>query len=161
MNWLDVVLVLPLILTGLIGFVFGLISTLVPLIGLVIGIAVAGEYYVGFANNILSSHADGAYVGAFIIIVLLFLIAAVVVAVILHDLLEIVFLDWLNHLAGLLLGVILGILVSGAILSVLLKQSVGVSTISDSSVAAFVVDKFPFALSLLSGDFDTVKKFFD
>jgi hypothetical protein len=56
--------------------------------------------------------------------------------------------------------VVFGVIIAGAVLDVLLKHSVGVSTIQDSGVAAFLVDKFPVALSLLPGDFDRIKVFF-
>jgi hypothetical protein len=69
-------------------------------------------------------------------------------------------LEWLNHLAGLLLGAVLGGLIAGAVLSILLKYDIGVSTISSSAVAAFLVEKFPLALSFLPGDFDRIKNFF-
>src|SRR4030042_3921002 len=106
MNWLDAVLVIFLIITAFMGLMLGLISMAIPLIGLIIGIVVAGQYYTGLAHDVFSSHSDAAYIAAFVIIVLVFLVAAAVLTAVLHDLLEIVFLDWVNHLAGLLLGLV-------------------------------------------------------
>ncbi len=160
MNWLDVVLVICLIISAFIGFYLGLISALIPLVGLMVGVVVAGQYYTGFAHDIFSSHANSAYIASFVIIVLLFLIAAAILTIFLHGVLKIVLLDWLNHLAGMAFGFIWGCIIAGSVLSVLLKHSVGVSAISDSGVAAFLVDKFPLARSFLPGDFDHVKVFF-
>jgi len=120
---------------------------------------VAGRYYDALAH-VVSSDSDAAYVAAFAIIVVAFLIAAVILAEVLHRLLSTIFLGGVDHLAGLLFGVVFGVIIAGAVLDVLLKHSVGVSTIQDSGVATFLVDKFPVARSLLPGDFDRIKVFF-
>ena len=159
MDWLDLILVMSLILMAFVGFSRGLLRTVIPLVGLVIGVVVAGRYYDALAH-VVSSDSDAAYVAAFAIIVVAFLIAAVILAEVLHKLLSTIFLGWVDHLAGLLFGVLFGVIIAGAVLDVLLKHSVGVSTIQDSGVASFVVDKFPAAHSLMPRDFDRVKDFF-
>lgn len=160
MNWLDAALVIFLILMALAGLMRGFIKTLLPLVGLMVGVVVAGKYYTGLAHDIFSSHSTAAYVAAFLVIVLVFLIAAMILAMVLHELLKLVLLGWLDHLAGLVLGAVLGYIIAGAILTILLKHSVGVSTISDSEVANYMVNKFPVALAFLPGDYDRVKDFF-
>ena len=160
MNWLDIVLGIFLLITAIMGLMRGLVSTLIPLLGLIVGVVIAGRYYSGLAHGLFRSHSEAADIAAYVVIVLLFLIAAWIVTRVLHGLLKVILLDWLNHLAGLLLGAILGGLIAGAILSILLKYDIGVSIISGSSVAAFLVEKFPLALSFLPGDFDRVKNFF-
>lgn len=160
MNWLDVVLVIFLFLTALIGLIRGLVSMLIPLIGVIVGVVLAGQYYTNLAHDVFRSHATAANIAAFAIIVLVFLIIAVILTTLLHGLLRRLFLDWLNHLLGVFIGFVIGSLIAGAILSVLLKQSVGVSTIQDSAVASFLVDKFPLSLSFLPGEFDRVKNYF-
>ena len=160
MNWLDAVLVIFLIFTTLVGVIRGLVGMLLPLIGLVVGVIVAGNYYTGLANDVFRSDATAARIAAFIVIVLVFLIIATLLTVLLHGFLKRFLLDWLNHLLGAFAGFVIGSLIAGAILSILLKQSVGVPTIQDSAVASFLVDKFPFALSLLPGEFDKIKNYF-
>jgi len=160
MNWLDIVLGIFLFLTAVSGLMRGLLSTLIPLIGLIIGVLVAGHYYTGLAHGLFRSHSDAAYIAAFVVIVLFFLIAAWIVTAVLHSVLKAILLDWVNHLAGFLAGAVLGGIMAGAVLSVLLKYDIGVPTISGSGVAAFLVEKFPMALSFLPGDFDRVKQFF-
>ncbi len=110
MDWLDAVLVIFIAITALIGLSLGLISTLIPLIGLIIGIVVAGQYYTALAHDVFLSHSDTAYVAAFVLIIVVFLVAAAILTAFLHDLLAIIYLDWLNHLAGLVLGAILSVL---------------------------------------------------
>lgn len=160
MNWLDFVLLAFLVITGIMGLMRGLLKTLIPLIGVAAGVIVAGHYYAWIANNIFRSESTAAYVIAFVAVVLIFLIAAIILSNILHSLLKLVLLGWVDNLAGLVLGLAWACLVSGAILSLLLKYNVATSTISDSVIAAFVVDKFRFALALLPGNFAQVRTFF-
>lgn len=160
MNWLDIVLLAFLVVTGIMGLMRGLLKTLIPLIGVAAGVIVAGHYYAWIANTIFRSHSTTAYVIAFVAVVLVFLIAAMILSSVLHGLLKLALLGWVDNIAGLVLGLVWACLVSGAVLSLLLKYSVATSTISDSAVAAFVVDKFRFALALLPGDFGQVRTFF-
>lgn len=160
MNWLDVVLLVFLMITGIMGLMRGLLKTLIPLIGLAAGVVVAGHYHTWIADNIFRSQATVAYIIAFVAVVLIFLIVAMILARILHGLLKMVLLGWADHLVGLLLGLVWASLVAGAILSLLLKYSIAASTIADSVVAAFVVDKFSLALAILPGDFGRVRDFF-
>jgi membrane protein required for colicin V production len=87
MNWLDVVLGIFLLLTAIMGLMRGLLSTLIPLLGLIVGVVVAGNYYSGLAHGLFRSHSEAAYIAAFVVIVLLFLIAAWIVTRVLHGLL--------------------------------------------------------------------------
>ncbi|MDD4984253.1 MAG: CvpA family protein [Dehalococcoidales bacterium] len=160
MNWLDIVLLAFLVITAVMGLVRGLIKTLVPLIGLAIGVILAGHYHVWVANTIFRSHGTTAEIAAFVVVVFVFLIAALILASVLHGLLKIALLGWIDHVAGFLLGFVWAALVAGAILSLLLKYSVATSTISDSAIAAFLVDKFRLALALLPGDFGRVRGLF-
>jgi membrane protein required for colicin V production len=160
MNWLDIVLGIFLLISAITGLESGLLGTLIPLMGLMGGVAVAGNYYTGLAHGLFRSHSEAAYIAAYVVIVLVFLIAAWILTRVLHDLLKVILLDWLNHLAGFVLGVVLGGVIIGAMLSILLKYDIAVPIISGSSVAAFLVEKFPLALSFLPGDFDRVKSFF-
>src|SRR3972149_6564498 len=129
MNWLDVVLVIFLIITAVWGLMRGLLSTLIPLIGLIVGIVIAGRYYDAFAHRIFSSDSTAAYVAAFVILLLAFLIAAAILAAALHKLLSLILLDWVDHLLGTIIGLATGGLIAGAVLDLLLKHSIGVSTI--------------------------------
>ncbi len=155
MNWLDVVLGAFVILAALAGLVQGLIKTLLPLIGLMAGVVVAGNYYKSLADHISNSTAG--HVAAFAIIVLIFLIAFWVLAMVLHGLLKLMFLGWIDHLAGFVLGAVLGFIIAGAVLDVLLVNDTGTSTIAQSGVANLMAKKIPLALAFLPGSFDRVK----
>jgi membrane protein required for colicin V production len=68
MNWLDVVLGIFILLTAIIGLMRGLVSTLIPLLGLIVGVVVAGNYYTGLAHGLFRSHSEAAYIAAFVVI---------------------------------------------------------------------------------------------
>ena len=69
---------------------------------------------------------------------------------------------WVDRVGGLVFGLAIGAILSGAILSLAAKySSPGVeTTIKDSALAAFFLDHFPFVLHLLPNEFDTVRQFF-
>jgi membrane protein required for colicin V production len=160
MNWLDVTLVLFLALSTLLGLSRGLMKIVLPAIGLMIGIIAAGRYYDAVAHRVFSSHSNAAYILSFVLIVIIFMTAAVILANILHKTLSLIMLGWIDRLAGAVLCLAISTMFAGAILALLLKYSLAVPTIEDSAVASFLVDKFPFSLSSLPGDFKDVKGFF-
>ena len=45
MNWLDIVLIAVLALATFLGFRRGIIAMVLPIVGLIIGIVLAGHYY--------------------------------------------------------------------------------------------------------------------
>ena len=160
MNWLDVTLVLFLALATLLGLRQGLIKIVLAAIGLTVGIIAASRYYDALAHRVFSSHSDTAYIFSFVLIVIVFLIIAVILAYFLQKTLSKIFLGWADRLLGGLLCLVIGSLFAGAILALLLKYSLAVPSIEDSAVASFLVDKFPLALSLMPGEFESVKSFF-
>src|SRR4030042_430357 len=160
MNWLDISLVLFLALATLLGLSQGLIKIVLPGIGLTVGVILAGRYYDALAHRVFSSHSDAAYIASFVLIVIVFLIIAVILGFLLKKTLSKIFLGWADRLLGGLLCLVISSIFLGTILALLLKYSLAVPSIEDSAVASFLVDKFPLALSLLPGDFESVKSFF-
>jgi len=160
MNWLDIALAIFLALAALLGLSQGLVKMILPVIGLLIGVIVAGRYYDALAHRVLSSHSNAAYVISFVLIVIIFLIAAVILAYILQKTLSLILLGWADRLLGGLLCLVVGSLFVGTVLALLLKYSLAVPSIEESEVASFLVDKSPITLSFLPGEFDEVKRFF-
>jgi len=74
-NWLDVILVIFLILATFLGLKGGLARTIPPVIGLIVGVAVAGRYYDALAHLFHHSRSIPTYAMAFAIIVVVFLIS--------------------------------------------------------------------------------------
>ena len=163
MNWLDMLIVAILAITMLMGFWRGLISTIFPLVGIILGIVLAGRFYNSLADWLFSwlGSAGQAKIAGFAIIFIVVLIASMVLAWILRKFLSLLFLGWVDRLGGLVLGLAIGGLVIGALLSLVIKAdfpSVG-DAIRDSVLASFFLDHFPFKLAALSRQFDATRQF--
>ncbi|MGB3128228.1 MAG: CvpA family protein [Dehalococcoidia bacterium] len=164
MNWLDIVIIVILVVPMYLGFRRGLIGTVLPLVGIVLGIVVAGRGYGSIANwlsNWLESPAQAKIV-AFILIFILFMIAITVVTKLVRGFLGLLLLGWIDKLGGLVFGLVMGGVVAGVLLSIVSKFFLSrvEATVADSALAAFLLDKFPFVLYLLPKEFDAVRQFF-
>jgi membrane protein required for colicin V production len=164
MDWLDVVLIIMLLIPTFIGWRRGLIGTVVPLVGFVVAIVLAGQFYDSVANWLLHwlhSPAQAKLLG-FAIVFIAVLAAALFVASIARRLLNFLLLGWVDKIGGLVFGLLTGALVAGALLSLVMHffGSRVDATITGSALATFLVDKFPLALYFLPGEFDSVRNLF-
>ncbi len=164
MNWLDIVIILMLLIPMFIGFQRGLTGIIIPLVGILIGVILAGQFYISVANwlsNWLQSPEQAKIVG-FIIIFALVMIAALIAASIARKFLSLLFLGWVDKIGGLVFGLVLGGMFAGALLSLIAEffPSSVEGTVGNSALAAFLLDKFPFVLYFLPSEFDTVRQLF-
>ncbi len=159
-------------LNGLLGvFHFGLgglTNTILPLVGIILGVALAGLFY-GSVADLLSPWLESrsqATIVAFLIIFVLAMAASIELFLILSSLTgktpRIPLMGWVDRLGGLIFGLAIGGIAAGAILSLIAKySSPGMEiTIKDSALAVFFLDQFPFVLHLLPNEFDTVRQLF-
>ena len=163
MNWLDVVIVVFCGLLGLVGLRLGLIKIALSLAGLVLGIYLAGTYYVELGSKLTFINEEGlAKIVGFIIIFFATLLAAGIVAGILHRVLNIVLLGWVDKLGGFAGGALFGAVICAALLAIIIKYTnLGVDNfVAQSQVAACIVERFPLLLGLLPQEFDAVRQFF-
>jgi len=145
----------------------GLTGTVVPLIGILLGLALAGLFYGSLADSLspwLESHSQATIV-AFLIIFIVVMVVSIELYLILSSLgrrgPKLPLVGWTDRLGGVIFGLAIGGIISGAILSLIAKYSPGMeATISNSSLAAFFLDQFPFVLHLLPEEFSTVRDFF-
>jgi len=164
MNWLDIAIIVVLIVSFLGGLMRGIIGTVLPLAGLVVGIWLAGSYY-GTVAGWLGGDIENegwADVAGYAIIVVLVLLASWIVASILRRFISLIFMGWIDRLAGAVFGFLLGAVLIGAALAALLKfQVFGVgNVIDDSGLAAVLLKYFPVVLELLPEQFESVREFF-
>ncbi len=161
MNWLDIVLIVILIISVISGIVKGLVKTAAALIGLVLGIFIAGRFYEAFAS-VLSfiSNENAAHIVAFIIIFLAVIIIVTLAGLILSKLIQAVMLGWLDHLLGGIAGLISAAFFMAAILALCAHFLGDNEIIAGSFVAQFLLDKFPIVLGLLPAEFDPVSNYF-
>jgi membrane protein required for colicin V production len=142
MNWLDIVILILIAVPAVAGLKFGVIKILFTVAGIIIGVILAGQFSGSLAGMLkFIEDPRWAEIAAFAFIMIAVLILAGVGAGLLSSVLSAILLGWINRLGGAVLGI--------------------GDTISDSALASFLLDGFPFILALLPDKFDSVRSFFD
>jgi membrane protein required for colicin V production len=160
MNWLDILILVTLVLSVIGGLMTGIVRGVCNLAGLIIGIILAGRFYLTVAGWLSFIHnTELANVIGFGLIVIVVMVLAGLIGGLLAKLLSGLMLGWLDHLVGGVLGFIIGCVVWGAILALWVKYF-SASAVSGSAIAKILIDRFPVVLSLLPSSFDSVKNFF-
>lgn len=161
MSWLDIAVVAVIGIATLIGLKIGIIKAVLTLAGVVIGVLLAGRFYVALAEQLTFIPQETlARVVAFAIILALVVLIASVIAGVLKWLASIILLGWVNRCGGALLGLIMGSVFCGALLAIWTKF-LGISDpIAESALATFLLDRFPMVLALLPEEFGSVRSFF-
>lgn len=118
MNELDYAILIGAAIFTLMGIYWGLIRQVLSLVGLIVGIAVAGRYGPEVAAWLSSFIADPTVAGAVGFIAVLILVSAIasLAASLLRIFAGLLFLGWLDHLLGGLLGLVQAILAAAALL---------------------------------------------
>lgn len=162
MNWLDIALLVILGIATLWGLRKGLIGVVIPLVGLVVGIFLAGIFYDSIAEGIFNSEAAIAKVAGFLIVLVAVMVVASLVSKVLTGMLSMVMLGWANRLAGGALGLVLSGVLLGVVLALVASFPIGGldSAVRDSALAALLVERSPLVLSLLPEEFDILRSFF-
>ena len=140
MNGLDVLIGITLALGAYTGLRKGIVGMLLPLVGLVIGVYLAGRYYQALAERVFHSQASSMQTISFVLILL----------------------GWLNGLLGGVLGLLLAMMAWGTLLAIILifPALAPEGLIGDSFFAGLIVERFPLLLALLPEEFDRVRTFF-
>ena len=161
MNWLDIVLVIAIAISVLIGVKKGVIGIALTLAGLVLGVFLAGRYYILLSQYLpFISHAGLAKVAAFSIIFIGVMVVAAVLARLLGKAASAIMMGWANRIGGGVLGGILGAIFCGAFLAMWVKFLGMTQAIAESRIAPILLNQFPRVLALLPGEFDAIRSFF-
>ncbi len=162
MNWLDIVIIVTLAISTFLGLRTGIIKAVLSLAGVIVGVILAGLLYVPLSEQLsFIQQAGVAKVVAFAIILIGVMVIAVVLARLLKWAASVMMLSWVNHLGGAVFGLALGAIFCSALLATWVKWlGIGSTTITESIVAAFLLDKFPMILALLPDEFDAIRSFF-
>lgn len=112
-NYLDVVLLAILVLFTARGLYRGFLDEVTGLVGLVLGIYVAGRYYEEVGRRVAGFFQDAAwtYVVAYVLIVCVAMLGTALVANVLQKVLSVACAAWLNNLAGAVAGSVKGFLI--------------------------------------------------
>ncbi len=161
MSWLDIAVIVIIGIATLIGFKIGIIKAVLTLAGVIVGVLLAGRFYVALADRLTFIPQETlAKVVAFAAILIVVVLVAGIIAGVLKWLASIILLGWLNRLGGAFLGLITGSILCGALLAMWTKF-LGISDpIAESALATFLLDRFPMVLALLPGEFGSVRSFF-
>lgn len=162
MNWLDIVILVIVAFSIFAGLKIGLIKITLSLAGLIIGVILAGRYYIPLAERLTFISKDNiAEVVAFALILFIVMLIAGVLAAVLKGLAALVMLDWINNLGGAVSGFALGALFCAALLTLWVKFPDAPAPIKGSALAEILLDRFPAVLALLPEEFDAIRLFFE
>jgi len=161
MNWLDIVILAVVAVATFIGLKIGVVRTVLSLVGLIVGVILAGQYYVPLSRQLSFIHQAGvARAVAFTIILVAVMVVAGLLAWLLSWAASAVKLGWVNHLGGAVLGLVLGAILCSAFLAMWVKFAGAEGAIAQSTLARVLLDRLPMVLALLPDEFDVVRSFF-
>ena len=158
MHWLDIVIIVAIAIATFLGLKMGLIKAVLSLAGLIIGVILAGRYYVPLSEQLaFIPQASVARVVAFAIILIGVVIIAVVLARLLKWVTSVVMLGWVNHLGGAIFGLFLAAMFCSALLVAWIKFFGLTEIIAESSLATILLGLLPIVLALLPDEFDAIR----
>ena len=161
MNWLDIVIIVLIAVPTLIGLKAGVIKAVLSLVGVIIGVILAGQFHGLLAEQLtFISQESIANIVAFAIILIGVMIIASIIAAVLKWIVSAVMLGWVNRLGGAVFGFLLGAIFCSAILAIWAKFLDASEPIANSALAVLLLERFPMVLALLPGEFDAVRSFF-
>ena len=161
MNWLDIAVLVAIAVSAYLGLRMGIIKAVLSLAGLIVGVILAGRYYVLFSEWLsFIPQASIAKIVAFAIILVGVMVVAGVLASLLKWIASVAMLGWVNRLGGAAFGLVLGAIFCGALLVIWVKFLGAATAISDSNLAHILVARLPLVLALLPDEFDAVRSFF-
>lgn len=162
MNWLDIGILVIMATSAFLGLRIGIIKAILSLAGLVVGVILAGRFYSPLAGQLsFIPQAGVAEVVAFAIIIMGIMLIASVLAKVVKWIASVVMLGWVNYLGGAVFGLTLGAILCSALLAIWVKFLGTAGILSQSSLAAILLDRFPAVLALLPGEFDMIRSFFE
>ena len=157
MSNVDLIIVIAILLSGALGIYWGFIRQVLSLAGLIAGLVFASRYGAAVADALSSFVASDtlARVLGFGIVLIGVSAAASFMASLLRRFVGLLFLGWLDHLAGGLLGLLQGALICTIFLlaAATFPLALWAPAIADSQFAPALVRMFSFLLPLLPASF--------
>jgi membrane protein required for colicin V production len=157
MSRVDTIIVVVILLSGALGIYWGFIRQVLALAGLIAGLVFASRYGASVADALSSFVTSDtlARVLGFGIVLIGVSAAASLLASLLRRFVGLLFLGWLDHLAGGLLGLLQGLMVCTVVLlaAATFPLALWAPAVADSRVAPVLVRAFSFLLPLLPDSF--------
>jgi len=162
MNWLDIVILIVIAWFTLTSLRTGLIREIMALVGFVAGIYLAGQFYLIPAAWLHQAGLDVnlSSIAGFAVVLVVVWVAASLLASLLHQVANLLFLGWLNHLGGGLFGLLRGLVIVEILIIIAARYPVAGldKTIQASTLGSFFLRSIPFVLELLPGEFDVLRR---
>lgn len=120
MSGIDITILAVVLFCGIMGLYWGIIRQVLAIVGFVAGLILAVTYERDVADLLSSWVTDDtvARIIAFIVIMLAVSGAVSLIASLLHKLAGLLFLGWVDHLAGAVLGLVQGAFICATVLIV-------------------------------------------
>jgi membrane protein required for colicin V production len=159
MNWLDVVVIATIAWFTFSAFWAGVIREVVTIVGVALGIVLAGLFYRDLADDVkLVVDADNASrIIAFLLIFGACALAGQLAAMVLKQTAALLMLGTFDHLFGAVVGFAKGIIVVELLMIVFVTfPALGLKeTIDESMFGPLLLDGIPFLLKVLPSEFDS------
>ena len=159
MNWLDVLVVATIAWFTFSAFWAGVIREVVTIIGVALGIVLAGLFYQDLADDVkLVVDADNASrIIAFLLIFGACALAGQLAAMVLKQTAALLMLGTFDHLLGAVFGLAKGIVVVEILMIVFVTfPALGLrETIDESMFGPLLLNGIPFLLKVLPSEFDS------
>lgn len=157
MSRIDIIIVIVVLLSGALGIYWGFIRQVLSLAGLIAGLVFASRYGASVADALSSFIANDtlARVLGFGIVLIGVSAAVSLMASLLRRFVGLLFLGWLDHLAGGLLGLLQGLILCTifVLAAATFPLALWAPSIADSQFAPALVRGFSFLLPLLPASF--------
>ena len=163
MNWVDIVIIVLAVGLGFLGWRNGLIRWAFTLIGGIIGVVLAGRFYTTLAPVVPLDSEGMQQVSAFAAIFLGIIVGSWILARTLKAVLNVLMLGWVDHAAGLALGLAAGAMAATAVIAAMgiVPSDTLQSAVTESTLAGPMVEYVGVVLALLPSEFSAVRNLFD
>ena len=147
---------------GFMGWRNGVIKIAFTLTGGIVGLVLAGRLWSDVAEVLPIDNESVAKIAAFVLIRAVMMIAAAIAAKIIKTILKIVFLGWVDGLAGLAIGLLLGAIAATAVVSAagIVPSASVQDAVDESTLAEPLIENMDIVFALLPEEFDDVKDLF-
>jgi len=153
MNWLDIILLVILILTAIVGIFKGLVKQVIGLVAVILGLILASLYYER-AAGIFETFIKNILLSNFLGFLLIFVVVLIAGAVIGHLITKVMKgpLALVNRLFGGVFGAVKGVLICGILVFALFSFQVAMPALKTSVLAPVCLKITRAAINLIPQD---------
>ena len=159
MNWVDIMILVLVLGAGFMGWRNGAIRWVFTLVGGIAGVALAGQLYKTLAPAVPFSDSDAvSQLIAFGLIFVAVMVGAWIATRIVRATLNVLFLGWVDSVAGIAVGLMVGAVAATAIISVMgsLPVVTAQDAVDESTLAEPLSENLGFVRGFLPSELDQI-----